>query len=159
MKLYDKFCKLVVPHARSGDSVVFWLDRWQFNNEVVIMQQRFPRLHSFVIDDTLTIKDVMELPDPTDNFHLPLSVEAFEEFNQLQALMPLINLHEGVNDVWKWPSRTGDYRSRIYYLFCFSEVVVDPIFGWIWKCSCTLKLKVFGWLLLMDRLNTRDMMQ
>ena len=37
--------------------------------------------------------------------------------------------------------------------------MVDPIFKWIWKCSCTLKIRVFGWLLLMDRLNTRDMMQ
>ena len=42
---------------------------------------------------------------------------------------------------------------------CFSHIVVDPIFKWIWKCSCTLKFKVFCWLLLMDRLNTRDMMQ
>ena len=49
--------------------------------------------------------------------------------------------------------------SRIYCLSCFSDVVVDPIFGWIWKCSCTLKFKVFGWLLLMDRLNTRDIMK
>ena len=73
--------------------------------------------------------------------------------------MPLVNLQEGGNDVWKWPSKSGDYQSRIYYLSCFSDIVIDPIFGWIWKCSCTLKLKVFGWLLLMDRLNTRDMMQ
>ena len=59
------------------------------------MQHRFPRLHSFVIDDTLTIKDMMELSDPTDNLHLPLSAEAFEEFNQLQAVLPLVNLREG----------------------------------------------------------------
>ena len=123
------------------------------------MQHQFPRLHSFVIDDTLTIKDVMALSDPTSNFYLPLSVQAFEEFNHLLALMPLINLHEGEKDVWKWPSKSGAYHSRIYYLSCFSEIVVDPLLGWIWKCSCTLKIKVFGWLLLMDRLNTRDMMQ
>ena len=49
--------------------------------------------------------------------------------------------------------------SKIYYDSCFSHLVVDPIFKWIWKCACTLKFKVFGWLLLMDRLNTRDMMQ
>ena len=41
----------------------------------------------------------------------------------------------------------------------FSHLGFDPIFKYIWKCSCTLKIKVFGWLLLMDRLNTRDMMQ
>ena len=38
-------------------------------------------------------------------------------------------------------------------------MIVDPILKWIRQCTCTLKLKVFGWLLLMDRLNTRDMMQ
>ena len=129
MKLYDKFCKLAVPHVRSGDTVVFWLDRWQLNNTVVIMQQRFLRLHSFVIDDTLTIKDVMELSNPTDNFHLSLSVEAFEEFNQLQDLMPLINLHEGETDVWKWPSKSGDYQSRIYYLSCFQTSWLTPYSG------------------------------
>ena len=47
----------------------------------------------------------------------------------------------------------------MYYESCFSHLVVDPIFKWIWRSACTLKFKVFGWLLLMDRLNTRDMMQ
>ena len=27
LMLYDKFCKVAVPHVRSGDMVVFWLDR------------------------------------------------------------------------------------------------------------------------------------
>ena len=159
LKLYDKFCNLAVPQVRSGDTVIFWLDRWQFNNTTVNMRLQFPGLHSFVIDDTLTVKDILELPEPSDNLHLPLSVEAFEEFNQLQVFLNMVQLQEGVKDVWKWPSKTGDYQSKIYYLSCFSDNVVDPIFKWIWKCSCTLKFKVFGWLLLMDRLNTRDMMQ
>lgn len=29
---------------------------------------------------------------------------------------------------------------------------------WIWESKCTMKIKVFGWLLLIDRLNTRDML-
>mgnify|MGYP003702955895 CR=1 FL=1 len=29
---------------------------------------------------------------------------------------------------------------------------------WIWKSKCTMKVKVFRWLLLIDRLNTRDML-
>ena len=65
----------------AGDTVIFWLDQWQLGNNAVLMQHLFPRLHSFVIDDTLTIKDMMELSDPTDKLHLPLSAEAFEEFN------------------------------------------------------------------------------
>jgi hypothetical protein len=41
----------------------------------------------------------------------------------------------------------------------FEGILVEPVFKWIWRSACTLKFKVFGWLLLMDRLNTRDMMQ
>ena len=64
------------------------------------MQHQFPRLLSFVIDDTPTVKDLMELFDLTDNLQLPLSTEAFEEFNQLQGLLPLVNLQGLLHDFW-----------------------------------------------------------
>ena len=50
------------------------------------MKERFPRLHSFVIDDLLSVKDIFQLSDITDNLHLPLSTEAHQEFLQLQEL-------------------------------------------------------------------------
>ena len=139
--------------------MLFWLNRWQLGNHDVLLHEHFPRLHSFVIDGVTTAKEFMERPDASDHFHLPLSPEAYTEFTQLQALLPLINLDEERKDIWKWPSKSGDFKSKIYYESCFSHLVVDPIFKWIWKCACTLKFKVFGWLLLMDRLNTRDMVQ
>ena len=71
----------------------------------------------------------------------------------------MINLDGESKDIWKWPSKSGAFMSKLYYDSCFSHLVVDPIFKWIWKCACRLKFKVFGWILLMDRLNTRDMMQ
>mgnify|MGYP000865977159 FL=1 len=159
MRLYPNFCKLAVPQVHVGDTVLFWLDRWQLGNRAVLLHDCFPRLHSFVVDDAITVKEFMERPDVLDHFHLPLSQEAYSELTQLQALLPLINLDGESKDIWKWPSKSGVFMSKIYYDSCFSHLVVDPIFKWIWKCACTLKFKVFGWLLLMDRLNTRDMMQ
>lgn len=32
-------------------------------------------------------------------------------------------------------------------------------FGWLWKCFCQPKHKVFFWLLLQDRLSTRDILR
>lgn len=32
-------------------------------------------------------------------------------------------------------------------------------FNWIWKCSCQNKHKVFAWLILMDRLSTREILK
>ena len=159
MSLYTNFCKLAVPQVHAGNTVVFWLDRWQLGNNVVLLSEKFPRLHSFVIDDTVTVREFMEQPETSEHFHLPLSQEAYIELTQLQDLLSLINSNVESKDIWKWPSKSGEFKSKIYYESCFSHLVVDPIFKWIWKCACTLKFKVFGWLLLMDRLNTRDMMQ
>ena len=112
-----------------------------------MLHEQFPRLHSFVINDKVTVKDFMEQSDVYDHFHLPLSQEANIDLTQLQSLLPMINLDEERNDIWKWPSKSGEFKSKIYYESCFSHLVVDPTLRWIWKCACTLKFKVFGWLL------------
>ena len=52
-----KFCLLATPQVHAGDTVVFWLDRWQIDNRIIALKDRFPRLHSFAIDDTVTVKD------------------------------------------------------------------------------------------------------
>ena len=36
---------------------------------------------------------------------------------------------------------------------------MPKVFSWIWKSACTMNYKVFAWLLLRDRLNTRDLLQ
>ena len=159
LSLYDKFCKLATPQVHAGDTVVFWLDHWKVDNCTTLLKERFPRLHSFVIDDLITVRDIFNMTTESGNLHLPLSVEAFNELQQLQSLLAPINLDPEGKDIWKWPSKSGDFQSRLFYDLNFHHLVVDPILKWIWKCSCTLKLKVFGCLLLMDRLNTRDMMQ
>lgn len=35
----------------------------------------------------------------------------------------------------------------------------DPAFKWIWKCPCQPKHKVFFWLILKDRLSTRNLLR
>lgn len=36
---------------------------------------------------------------------------------------------------------------------------VHPVFSWIWKSSCQHKHKVFFWLLIQDRLGTRNILR
>ena len=57
LKLYEKFCLLATPQVHAGDTMVFWLERWQIDNRIIALKDRFPRLHSFAIDDTITVKD------------------------------------------------------------------------------------------------------
>ena len=46
-----------------------------------------------------------------------------------------------------------------YYSFYFRDTVAHQSFRWLWKSKSTMKIKVFGWLLLSDRLNTRNMLK
>ncbi len=41
----------------------------------------------------------------------------------------------------------------------YSNIIPSPAITTIWKSKCTIKIKVFLWLLLMERLNTRLMLQ
>jgi hypothetical protein len=41
---------------------------------------KFPRLHSFAIDKLALVINILDLDDPIDDFYLPLSTQAFDEF-------------------------------------------------------------------------------
>jgi hypothetical protein len=42
----------------------------------------------------------MKLDNPIDNFHIPLSVEAFEELSNLSAMLRDVSLVNEANDKW-----------------------------------------------------------
>ena len=62
------------------------------------------------------------------------------------------------SDVWKIPGANGTFRSnKLYKLLRPYSTAPEP-FQWIWR-SCVLpKQKFFFWLLIQDRLNTRDLL-
>lgn len=76
----------------------------------------------------------------------------------MQELTSGINPDATQRDAWVC-SWDGPYSSRKYYKNYFRGVVADEAFGWIWKCKCTMEIKVFAWLLLADRVNTKNMLK
>ena len=78
-----QFCSLAVPHVHSGDTVLFWADKWHIDNRVIALQTRFPHLYSFVLNDLITVKDFFLASTEAQNFHLPLSIDAYQELQQL----------------------------------------------------------------------------
>src|SRR3954471_8349105 len=51
------------------------------------------------------------------------------------------------------------YQPKDYYNNYFRDGEVHHAFHHLWKSRCTMKIKVFGWLLFVDRLNTRNMLK
>ena len=69
MQLSEKYVPLYSITVGTGDSALFWYDKWNGFN----MQEKFPRLHSFALDNKSSIGDVIEAHDRTELFELPLS--------------------------------------------------------------------------------------
>jgi hypothetical protein len=91
-------------------------------------------------------------------FALPLSVEAFQEWQEVSMLIENTPLQEQLIDTrsFVWGSA---YTPSKFYNFLFARLPTDEVLNAIWKSKALPKLKVFSWLLFMDHLNTLDIMQ
>lgn len=64
-----------------------------------------------------------------------------------------------MNDVWVWKEDKKTYTAKKYYTFLHKHIVPIPILQWVWSSCCTMRIKFFAWMLIMDRLNTQDMLE
>lgn len=51
-----------------------------------------------------------------------------------------------------------EYAASKFYKFYFREIKPLACLPLIWKSKCEMKHKVFAWLLMIDRLNTHDLL-
>jgi hypothetical protein len=157
MKQVDNFWGISSVKLGRGDTFLFWSDKWSLNDSVTPLKERFPRLFSYVLDQDLSTRQAYLMEDMMDLFYLPLSNQAFGEFNELQALMQANPLSDQM-DVWSY-SWGSKYTSAQFYAYIHKHIQVPGVYKWIWKSCCIMRTKVFAWLVLRDRLNTRDLLQ
>ena len=92
-------------------------------------------------------------------FSLPLSGQAASQLSELQTLLLGCNLEPAEeNDVWTYPWG-NTYSSSKAYKRLRGTIEASPLFPWIWSSSNLGKHKFFFWLLLRDRLNTRNILR
>lgn len=127
-----------------------WLDE--------ILSHKYPRLASSSKIDGILVLEVMQAEDLDTLFMLPLSVHALQELDLLQEQLQELDYDETSKDSWK-PVWGDKYTSRRFYSQVFDPIEAHPIYKIIWKSRCTPHVKFFAWLVLVDRLNTKDMLQ
>ena len=76
----DNFRAVTEVDVHSGDTVLFWSDYWQIGSIHVPLQDRFPRLYSFCLHKNLSVKEVFMAGSLQDLFYLPLTEQAYQEF-------------------------------------------------------------------------------
>jgi hypothetical protein len=112
--------------------------------------------HSHILPLKMSVQQFLTAGSLADNFWLPLSPQALDEVRSLQNDSAII-LQEG-DDSWSYPWG-GNYTSSQYYQFYFQDINPHVSILWLWKAKCTPRVKFFGWLVLVYRLNTRNMLK
>ena len=115
------------------------------------------RLMSYAKDSLLSDQEALNTTELTDLFNLPLSAQAYDE---LMLLDDILQNHRSdlAKDCWNWKSgNMGKYTAKKFYTMVHAPIQSNPLLNWIWKSCCILKTKVFAWLVIMDRINTKDM--
>ena len=81
------------------------------------------------------------------------------ELMALQNDIQQINFDENSIDTWTFIWGNSQYTSSSFYRLAFRNSYTPRTFKWIWKSKCIPMLKFFAWLILLDRLNTKDMIR
>lgn len=138
----------------NGKSTLLWKDHWNGN----LLASQYPELLLFFKIDRSSISFAKQAVDFSSLFHLPLSTQAFLQFQLVQGLLyDLILTSE--EDSWLYIWNSGHYSSVKAYKQLMGTCSVPPSFKWLWACACQSRHKVFFWLLLRDRLNSRNILR
>ncbi|XP_037405530.1 uncharacterized protein LOC119268121 [Triticum dicoccoides] len=158
LKLHDAYTPIASVHINMGDSALFWTNAWHIGGSSRPLCWRLPRLFSFVNNDKVSVHEFLISQDIFSMFFLPLSQEAAQELHVLEDWIMALDRNINIPDVWVWPGKSGAFSAKSFYTLMHSHLPTIQPCKWLWKSRCTLKIKVFGWLLFFDRLNTKDLL-
>ena len=75
-----------------------WKDVWNNNH----LNDAFPRLFSFAKNQDISVVEFLQNNIIEDQFHTPLSTEAFQEYQELQNLIQNLQIQENEKDKWHY---------------------------------------------------------
>jgi len=138
-----------------------WIPVWLVSSGRTNGEQRYCKTgshkhFSFAKDKqrkAFTIDNVVDL------FNLPLSQIAFQQAPKIQQQMETCNRNELEKDVWTYSAQSSTYRVRTTYKLLMGHQPAQPDLKWLWKSYCQPKHRVFFWLLMKDRLSTKNILK
>ena len=157
LKLVDTYKGIARCTVGNGISVLFWQDIWHNS----CLKHEFPHLYSFAKNIDISVKETLQVEFLEDLFYLPLSRQAFGEFLILEQIWEATSQRSNLtqNDSWTYIWGNGSFSAKKAYEALIGYKQVSPLFKWVWNSSCQPKHKFFFWLLLHDRLNTRNLLR
>lgn len=114
-------------------------------------------LYTFALTDTTIQAHAVQVRPIQAMFRQELSITAHEEMCQLTQIILSLTLQTNEEDraVWKWAT-TGQFTVRIAYMAFKSPPTIANYNHIIWKLKAPPRFKVFGWLMLINKILTID---
>jgi len=145
---------MAMVNIQDGVSCLFWDDLWL--NRVHKIQ--YPKLFSFARNTRISLRFALEVEGSNNLFHLPISAIALQQLTSLAQ--ELSTLQESSDpDIWSYIWGPPYFSSSKAYKHLTGHRVTHVAFKWLWKSACQNKHKVFFWLLLNDKLSTRELLK
>jgi hypothetical protein len=67
-----------------------------------LLEQAYPELYSYAKNKRLKVSDACQFTELHELFHLPLSIEAYQQLHELSLLLNDLNILEGSHDTWSY---------------------------------------------------------
>ena len=107
MKLLDKFKGMASVSVADGSSCLLWNDCWMGQP----LRLTFAELFSFAKKPLLSLQCAASVTSTSSLFSLPLSTEAFAQFQQIEIILQNLQLSDGV-DTWMYIWGSSIFTSR-----------------------------------------------
>lgn len=154
MSFSDSFLEIAKCKVHLGDTVTFWNDWWDLGN----LKLQFPQLCSFAKQENISVAKFL-VQDVHQNFFTPLSVLASDQLQNLSSLVQQLQANPNDVDSWSYSWNSSYFVVKKAYDLLKGSVPTSPVFWWMWQSQVAGKIKFFFWLLLKDRLNTRNLLR
>lgn len=128
IKLLDIYKGMASVKVTDGSTVLFWTDSWNGSP----LASEFPELFSFAKADGISFKKALSHPQLIQNFHVPLTTQAHQQFQQFSV--NLLQLQpQGDKDQWFYAWGGADFKASRAYKHIIGHGPVHPLFLTIWN--------------------------
>jgi hypothetical protein len=154
MLVVEHFFKIAACRVHNGKSVCLWTDQWDLGG----LQCFYPHLFSFAKDRHVSIAKFLQ-QDVLARFYTPLSIIAAKQLAELSFRLSRFHMNPKEHDQWTFIWGSYVFTDHKAYVQLKGQSGASHVFEWLWKSCSRGRHKFTFWLLLLDRLSTRNILR
>jgi hypothetical protein len=151
LKLITTFKGISKAQVQDGRTVLLWHNLWTNS----IRSSQSPKLFSFTTSKYFIVAQTSSLNNLHEIFQTPLFTEAYQQYMVLSSDLHEFHLMQD-RDIWSYIWGSSTFSIQKAYQSLSGTIPTHPALKLLWKNKCQPKHRVFFWLLLQNKLNTRD---